>query len=209
MSNVIKQTRSGLSLHKRGGLVKNVVVEAKAEAQRIRAEAESAAAAVRESALASAQELRDAAYREGLEAALLELNTCLLAAGEMRDSALVKVEQDVLRLAVKIAQKIIGREIEHNDDTLAQIIATALNQARRHETLTLRINPADLPLVHARRDLLDQITRAPYLDLIADPHVTRGGCIIESDSGTIDAQLETQLRIIERALLARATSATR
>ena len=209
MSNVVKQTHSGLSPNRRRGLVKNVVVEAKAEAQRIRAEAESEAAAVRDSALASAQELRDAAYREGLEAAFLELNTHLLAAGEMRDSALVKVEQDVLRLAVKIAQKIIGREIESNDDTLAQIIATALNQARRHETLTLRINPADLPLVHARQHLLDQITRAPYLDLVADPQVTRGGCIIESDSGTIDAQLETQLRIIERALLARAASATR
>lgn len=209
MSNVIKQTRSGVSTSRRTSLVKSVVVEAKAEAQRIRAAAESEAAAIRDSARASAQELRDTAHREGLEAALLELNTHLLAAGEMRDAALVTVEQDVLRLAVKIAQKIIGREIERDDQTLAQIVATALNQARRHETLTLRINPADLPLVNARRDLLDQITRAPYLDLVADPLVTRGGCIIESDSGTIDAQLETQLRIIERALLARANVAPR
>jgi type III secretion protein L len=190
-------------------LVKNVVVEAKAEAQRIRAEAEREAAAIRDAAVASAQDLREAAYREGLEAALLELNMHLLAAGELRDAALVKVEQDVLRLSVKIAQKIIGREIERDDETLAQIVANALNQARRHETLTLRINPADLPHVHARRELLDQITRAPYLDLVADPLVTHGGCIIESDSGTIDAQLETQLRIIERALLARANVAQR
>lgn len=186
-------------------MVKSVIVEAGAEARRIRADAEREAAAIRDSAVASAQQLRDAAYQEGFEAALSELNAHLLAAGETRDTALVKVEQDVLKLAVRIAEKIIGREIERDDATLAHIVANALGQARRHEALTLRINPADLPHVQAHRDLLEQITRAPYLDLVADSQVRHGGCIIESDSGTIDAQLDTQIRIIERALLTRAT----
>ena len=44
------------------------------------------------------------------------------------------------------------------------------------------------------------------MNFIADPHIARGGCIIQSEAGTIDAQLGTQLRVLERALLARAAT---
>src|SRR5262245_59214779 len=93
-----------------GPVTKRQIVEAKVEAQRILAKAEQDAAAVRESAAAFANETRERAYREGNEAALLEWNTLLLEAHEKRDYALATVERDVLRLAVKIAGKMIGRE---------------------------------------------------------------------------------------------------
>nr|MDQ3806425.1 FliH/SctL family protein [Acidobacteriota bacterium] len=70
--------------------------------------------------------------------------------------------------------------------------------------LTVRVNPADLPAVEAHRARLDPAGRARFLDLVADPRVGPGGCVIESESGTVDAQLQTQLRVLERALLARA-----
>lgn len=204
-SNVIKQATVKDQPLAASGVIKRPVVEAQARARQIIAEAEREAAAIRESAETSARELREAAYREGLEAALLELNQHLLDARERRDTALTEVERDVLRLAVKLAEKIIGREIERDEAALADMVATALRNARQHEMLTLRINPADLPAVQAHRQRLDPAGRARFLDLVADPRVAHGGCIIESESGTIDAQLNTQLRVLERALLARAT----
>jgi type III secretion protein L len=186
------------------GIVKRPVVDARAEARRIIAEAEAHAASVRESAEASAVELREAAYKEGYESALSELNQHLLDAKESRDRALAEVELDVLRLSVKIAEKIIGRELESNDATVADIVAAALRNIRRQETLVLRINPTDMPLVQTHRDRLDPTGRARFLDLVADPRVARGGCIIEGPSGTVNAQLETQLNVLERALLTRA-----
>ena len=204
-SNVIKQATVKDQPLAAGGVIKRPVVEAQARARQIIAQAEREAAAIRESAETSARELREAAYREGLEAALLELNQHLLDARERRDTALAEVERDVLRLAVKLAEKIIGREIERDEAALADMVATALRNARQHEMLTLRINPADLPAVQAYRQRLDPAGRARFLDLVADPRVAHGGCIIESESGTIDAQLNTQLRVLERALLARAT----
>ena len=205
ISNIIKQTspKDAPATATRTGVVKRQVVEANAEARRIIETAQAEAVAIRESAEKAALELREAAYSEGLEAAWLELHDHLLAARERRDTALVEVEADVLRLSIKIAEKIIGHEIARDQSTLTAIVSTALRNARQHEMLTVRVNPADFSLLQTQREQLDPSGRARFLDLVADPRVAHGGCLIESDSGTIDAQLDTQLRVLERALLAR------
>ncbi|HKE59478.1 MAG TPA: type III secretion system stator protein SctL [Pyrinomonadaceae bacterium] len=186
-----------------GPVTKRQVVEAKVEAQKIIAKAEQDAAAIRENATAFASETREKAYQEGHEAALLEWNTLLLEAHDKRDYALATVEGDVLRLAVKIAGKIIGRELKRDKATIAEIVANALRHARRNEMITVRVNPAELVAVEANREKLDPGGRAHFIDIVGDPRVNAGGCIIESESGAIDAQLETQLRVLERALLTR------
>jgi type III secretion protein L len=185
-----------------GAVVKRSVVEARAEARRIVAEAAREAEELRESAEQAARELREAAYEEGREAALAELNLLLLEAHERRDAALAGAERDLLRLAVKLAEKIIGREIERDDAALADLVSAALRHARQQEALTVRVNPADLPRVRAHRERLDPSGRARFIDLVADPRVGHGGCVIEGESGTVDARLDTQLRVLERALLA-------
>ncbi|MDQ3685623.1 MAG: type III secretion system stator protein SctL [Acidobacteriota bacterium] len=204
VNKVIKKTPFQEQTSIGGGVVKRPVVDAKAEARNIVADAEAYAAATRASAESSAREAREAAYAEGYEAALAELNKHVLDARERRDNALAGVERDVLRLAVKIAEKIIGREIERDAATVADIVATALRYARLNEMLTIRINPADFPAVETHRGRLDPTGRARFLDVVPDPRVARGGCVIESESGAVDAQLETQLRVLERALLTRA-----
>jgi type III secretion protein L len=211
--NIIKQPsfqgrEAGATPHtpRRESVVKRAVVEARAEARRILADAAREAGELRERAAREARELREAAYEEGHEAALAELNHVLLEAHERRDAALAGAERDVLRLAVKLAEKIIGREIERDDATLADLVSAALRHVRQQEALTVRVNPADLPRVQAHRDRLDPAGRARFIDLVADPRVGHGGCIIEGESGTVDARLDTQLRVLERALLARAAS---
>ena len=186
-------------------VVKRAVVEARAEARRILAEAERAARETREAAEREARELREAAYREGREAALGEFTELILDARARRDAVLAGAERDLLRLAVKLAEKIIGREVERDPAALADIVSAALRHARRDESLTVRVNPSDMAWVEAHRARLDPAGRAHSLDVVADPRVGRGGCVIESESGTVDAQLDTQLRVLERALLARAS----
>lgn len=210
--NIIKQHnakgREAAHTPRRNTVVKRAVVDARAEARRILADAEHDAEELRERAEREAKELRETAYQEGLESALAELSQILLEAHERRDAALSGAERDVLRLAVKLAEKIIGREIERDDATLADIVSTALRHARQQEALTVRVNPADLPRVLAHRDRLDPSGRARFIDLVADPRVGHGGCVIEGESGTVDARLDTQLRVLERALLARVAGST-
>src|SRR5262245_43950736 len=193
----------------RGSVTKRQIVDARAEARSIVSNAEKDATIIREGAETFARETREAAYREGYEAALQEWNSLLIDAREKRDGALSSVERDVLRLAVKIAEKIIGHELKRDRGAIADIVANALRNARRNEQITVRVNPSELALVEAHREKLDPANRLQFLDLVADPQVSAGGCIIESDSGAVDAQLETQLRVLERALLTRTSSSER
>jgi type III secretion protein L len=204
---IIKSVAANTSL--RSNITKKPVVDARAEARRIIATAEADAAAIRDGAESFARESRERAYREGSESALCEWNTLLLEAREQRDQALADVERDLLRLAVKIAEKILGREITNDRTTVVDIVASALRQARRNEMITMRVNPADMPVVEKHRKRFDRAGREQFLDIVSDPRVAAGGCVIESESGAIDAQLETQLRVLERALLTRATNQPR
>lgn len=187
-------------------VIKRSVLEAGREATEIISRAMRQAALTRDEAASDARELLAVTQRETREQCLAEWTDNLLAARGTRDAALAEVEREVLSLAVRIAEKIIGRELEQHPDAIADVIATAIRHARQHEILTVRINPADAPTVETHRTQLDATGRARFLDFVPDPRIKRGGCVIESESGTVDAELETQLRVIEKALLARTTN---
>lgn len=99
-------------------------------------------------------------------------------------------------LAMRIAAKIIGREIS-KPETLKQMISQALAQVPVQEQLSVRINPLDL-------QLLSQLGEKPIegnnVVLVADPSIHSGGCIIESSVGCLDARVETQMAMVEKSL---------
>ena len=203
-TNIVKDP-AGQAATKTGAVVKRVIIDARAEAEQLLAQARTEAANVRNSAESFARQAREDAYNEGREAALVELNEHLVAARERREAALIELELDVLRLSVKIAEKIIGHEIDHDDSSIADIVATALRQAKHSEMVTVRVNPSDMVTIEKFRARLEPGGRMRFIDFTPDPRVKSGGCVIVTDTGTIDAQLHTQLGVLERALLARAT----
>lgn len=203
--NVIKKSPSERAPLAGSGIVQRSLIEAHAAADKIVAEAEKYAAGVRSRIDDAARAARAAAHSEGFEAGLGELNAHLLDAAERRDTALARAESDLLRLSIKLAEKIVGRLIEQTDGTIADIVATALLNARQQESLSVRVCPTDLPAINAQRARLEA-TPARFISFVADPSIAAGGCVIETPVGTIDAQLDTQLRVLERALLARAAT---
>lgn len=204
--NVLKQPKIAAASNKtRSAVIKRPLLEAREEAERIIAEAKETALNMRLKAEHEIKSLRETAYQDGYESALTEFNELLLEARERRDMAVSQVEKDLLSLSVKLAEKIVGREIKRDSKVLVEMIANALRNVRHQEHLTIRVNPADIPTVNEHREKLDQSGRARFLDIVSDARVSRFGCIIESEFGTVDAQLETQLRVLERALISRAT----
>lgn len=186
-----------------GSLIKNQIINAEERAAQILKEAYENASDLISIAETESENIRREAYQTGRDEAESELIDNLLAIKEIRLQALQEVEQDVLKLSIKLAEKIIGREVQQDETVRGEIVLNALRQARQQEMLTVRVNANDLPLVEQMRERLDSFGRAKYIDFIADQSVREGGCIIESQSGTIDARLETQLRILENSLLAR------
>lgn len=182
-------------------VIKNQIVSARTESARILEEAEEFAAEIRREAREDAENLRAEAYREGTETAIAEFEQNLFEVREIRERVWRETEKDLLRLAVRLAERIIGREIKRDGKAVVDIVSAALQNARQQEKLTVRVNPSDLPTVEAELEKFSAATRVRFLDFIADPRVSAGGCLIESEVGTIDARLETQLRVLERALV--------
>lgn len=197
--NIVKHSIN--SYGNRSNLVKNRVFEAQAGAQKILAEAAEKNAQIIADARREAEKLRTEAYAAGKDAAAAEFAQIILDASEKRETALREVELDVLKLSIKLAEKIIGREIKSDRQTIADTVATAMRNVRQQERLIIRVNPVDFPSIQEFKNTLSHSGRAQYLDIEADPKITSGGCIIESEVGTVDARLETQLKILERTLL--------
>jgi type III secretion protein L len=162
----------------------------KVEAARILAEAEK-----------EAERLRAQATSEGRERGLAAVTELLVAARARAARAQRDVESDLRLLAVRIAERIVERELSTSPDTVVDIAAAALRQAGTPRDVLLRIHPDDLKaLERGRPRLLERCARAQVVQFRPDPALGRGGCIVETELGTVDARLPVQLDAIERAL---------
>jgi len=185
-------------------VIKRDVHSAREEGKQILAGAEGEAVEIVEKARAEADAIREKARAAGYEEGIGSLNELILQFRESRRKMLEESRDEILRLSVKIAGKILGRELEANDSAFTDVVARAMRNARGGERIQIRVNPSDMKkLKKERKRLLDELGQGKDLDFTEDPDVSAGGCVIESDLGIIDATLETQLKVIEKALTSR------
>lgn len=199
--NVIKAVPDGGAYR---GVIKNQTIVAKRDAEDILAQARFEADAIVQNAVKEAERVLEEAYLEGIEKSLAEFESRLLEIRVIRSNVLLDAERDLLTLAVRIAEKILGKELTSNKKAIADIVSTALRNARQQEKVTVFVNPSDLEVVAGEREKFSSDERIRLLDFVADPAVPAGGCVIETEVGKIDARLETQFKVIENALVARA-----
>jgi len=99
-----------------------------------------------------------------------------------------------------ISEKVIGKMVRENEDTIKSIVRQAVDSSLG-ERITVRLNPEDYKTVTNDelefKDILDRTKRIFFKE---DDSITKGGCIVETEVGTIDARLETQLKAIRKAL---------
>ncbi len=118
-----------------------------------------------------------------------------------QEAFLAEVEQAAVRLAYAIARKIIRRELTAEPDLVLQTVREAVQKLAAASRITIRCHPDDLGLLQADKVLQKWLeAREAQVKFRADDQIERGGCVVESDAGTVDAQLKSQLSAIEREL---------
>ena len=177
-------------------------VEARGAASDIVSQAEQRAAAI----IARAKDERVQALREGHEEGRQQgyaEMTEILARAKIQAGEMVKAaEPEVVKLALKVAERIIGSELQTDETTVLRIVAKAVEQLRQSKELVIRAHPDDVEVLRReKRKLLEHIARLKDIGFREDATIARGGCVIETESGTVDAQLSTQMELLERALL--------
>ena len=130
-----------------------------------------------------------AAFGGELNAVIDQARAAVPAWCEMAEEALTD-------RAVEICRRIIARELELDRSTILEIVRDGMLEVTHSRTARLRVNPLDAHTVLQHKEQLLAATRSlDSIDVISDPAIT-GGCIIETDGGTIGASIETQLEVV-------------
>jgi flagellar biosynthesis/type III secretory pathway protein FliH len=167
-----------------------MVEGARSEVARIRAEVEDERARV----LAGAAE-------EGRRQGWARAGAILAAAAAERDRSLVATEREVVSLAVAVARKVIGRELEEPSRTaVVELAAHAIKEARERRHVILRVSPTDSAAARAAEGRLGALLARGALSVREDSSLSPGDVVVETESGRIDARVETQLAALARDL---------
>jgi flagellar biosynthesis/type III secretory pathway protein FliH len=178
-----------------GRVVPGAVMDARAEAAAILAEARAGAERARE-------EARREGFAHGRAEGAASLARLLAAAGAEADAMLARVQPAALAVATRMAEKIVGRAVALEPAVMADIAAEALAACRtRVGVVQLRVHPDDLaPVEAARAALAGGLGGDAALELVADEAVERHGCVVDTPVGRVDGRLATQLEALRRAL---------
>jgi flagellar biosynthesis/type III secretory pathway protein FliH len=182
-------------------IVEAPVYDARLEAQELVDHAREEAEQLRAQSQAESERLKRQAEAEGRERGLAAVTELLAGARVAAARARQGSEAELRTLAVRIAEKILGRELSLRPEAVVDVAAEALRFGGEPRELTVRAHPDDLAaLERGKPRLVERCRAGGAVVLRADPSVGRGGCIIESELGVVDARLSVQLEAIERAL---------
>jgi len=108
------------------------------------------------------------------------------------------LEHILLRFCVELTKKIISCELETNKEMITATIKRALSMIADRENILIRVAPEDMETASGNKDFLSSVTeRLEHVRIEVDARINKGGCVIESNSGTVDARLGVQLDEVE------------
>ncbi|HDR47152.1 MAG TPA: hypothetical protein ENN94_05555 [Geoalkalibacter subterraneus] len=154
------------------------------------------------------------AYQRGREEALAEAGANLVSAADalgealreisrLREGTLRRSTEDMVRLVMVIAEQVIGAEIATRPEFVLETLKQAMHHALKTDEYQVRVHPDDLAVVTDNKPLfMAAVSGLKNIRLETDPAITRGGCVVESQLGQVDATLDSRLDEIRRSLLA-------
>ena len=110
-------------------------------------------------------------------------------------------EKEILELIFAIVKKILHDHVDINENTLKNIVVNALNVTAEKGEIVLKVNPEDFDFVEGLKpDFFTKFKELKSITITSDPSITKGGCLLETPYGDVDATIETQLEKIYQSL---------
>ncbi|MGL5253876.1 MAG: FliH/SctL family protein [Brevinema sp.] len=194
----------------------NILRESRLEADKIISQAQSESDDMIALARKEADKLKKEAEAEGMDLGRTEgyetatndiklvierLHSVVAETARERERILLHSEQQVINLVLTMVNKVVKKlAIEHKEVVIENTKA-ALSLLRGAMTLFIRVSPRDYNLAASYKDeFIHLIEARADLKFIEDPTIEPGGVYIESDTGDIDATINTQLEELERQM---------
>ena len=144
-------------------------------------------------------------YGEGraeVERLVESLHSIITKAIEKRNEIIEEAETQIINLVLLIVKKVIKVISENQKNVVINNVVQALRKLKSRGDVVIRVNLADLELTSEHvKDFMKMVENVKSITVLEDSSVDRGGCIIETDFGQIDARISSQLHEIEERIL--------
>ncbi|QMU99085.1 flagellar assembly protein FliH [Borrelia sp. A-FGy1] len=138
---------------------------------------------------------------EDFDRLLEKLNSIIASLVSKRREILESSGVQIMNLIMQIAVKVVKRIVDTQKNVIIENVNEALKKIKNKTNIIIRVNLDDLDIVkHEKNEFISKFNFIEHLEVIEDLNIGKGGCVIETDFGEIDARISSQLDRIEERL---------
>lgn len=194
-----------------------IKAQAENEAQKIIADAREQASQIQAKSEIEKDEIKRNSYEEGLkegkkdgyDSGKEEVNRLidrshkiLEAVLNRREQILNETEEQIIQLVLLMTRKVVKVMSENQKSVVMANVLSALKKVKARGDVTIRVNLEDVKLTTEHiKDFTEQVESVSGITVVEDSSVEKGGCIVETDFGAIDARISSQLSELESKIL--------
>lgn len=146
------------------------------------------------------EQLKENAFKDGYENGFKQWAEHLMEFEKKLEDLHKEMQQAVIPIALKAAKKMVGREIELSEETIVDIVASNLKAVGQHKKITIFVNKKELDVLEKNKSRLRELfENLESLSIRPRDDIAPGGCVIETEVGIINAQMEHRWHILEKA----------
>jgi len=135
-------------------------------------------------------------------AALESLTAATKSIPSIKKTVLEKGEEQMVKLAFAIAEKIVQQEVATRKDIIFAVLKNAIKNIAETEGMKIRLNTQDFRyMMEVKKDFLQSFDGIRNVVFEEDSSIKRGGAVVETMFGEVDARLESQLKEIKAAMI--------
>ena len=144
--------------------------------------------------------LKEKAKEEGFAEGLTQFNAHLIQFDKQLRVLRAELQKQILPLALKAAKKIVADQLSLSPETIVDIVIQALAPVTQNQRITIYVNKDDKDALESQKPRIKSyLEHVQVLTIKERDDVSHGGCIIETESGIINATIENQWRALESA----------
>ena len=142
------------------------------------------------------------AARGDLAPAVSALHAAAIGVDAARDDAAAEAERAAVDLALRIAEQVVRAAIEVSPERVLDTVSGALRRLMDRERVVVLVHPEDLELVRSDIDaVISPLGGIEHCEVQADRRVARGGAMVRTSDGEVDATLSTKLERMRELLV--------
>ena len=172
----------------------SIVAEAEEKARKIISDAQVEANSVLQKAQDDGFKTgRESGYSEGYSEAerlVDRLHSMVEAVSAKRQEILDSTEQQIVELVLLMTRKVVKIMSENQKSVILANVVQSLKKVRGRGDVILHVNLADVKLTTEHiKDFIREVESVKSITVVEDSSVEKGGCIVETDFGAIDARM--------------------